>query len=853
MTLKHAEQTQLAVAANGNGTLTKDSVTTSHAIHKANSNLHPLGEKIFLDRYALKDGKKETVKVGDLVIVAVNLETGQREIGTVTTLNGKHVTVALRDGDSIERPLAQLDKPLETHPSEMLDRVAGGLAEVEVPEKQAEWQEKFRWLLDDWRFVPGGRILAAAGTEQNLTFYNCYVIPSPKDSRGGIMDTLTQMTEIMSRGGGVGINISSLRPHHAYVKGVNGRSSGAVSWGELYSFVTGLIEQGGSRRGALMLIMNVWHPDVLEFINSKRTMGRITNANISVGITDDFMAAVKADAEWSLIFPDTAYPDYDESWNGDLAAWQAAGKPVVSHKTVKARDIWNAIIESAWASAEPGVFFVERYNKMSNSWYFAPILCTNPCGEQGLPGWGVCNLGALNLARFVSNGEVDWPKLGRAVRYAVRFLDNVIDATPYFFEENARQQFGERRVGLGTMGLAEMLIRLKIRYGSPESVKFLDKLYAFIAAEAYLASADYAAEKGAFAQFEADKFLQSGFMQGMPAQVRAAIQEKGIRNVTLLTQAPTGTTGTMVNTSTGIEPFYFWSFQRKGRMGIHEERVGVYDEWLTQHPGQPLPPYFVTAMDLSPEEHVRVQAAIQRWVDSSISKTCNTPNSYTIEQTRQLYELMYELGCKGGTIYRDGSRDVQVLNLKEEDKKVSEKLAAPAQPEVKWRARPATLHGNTYRKNTPIGTAYITVNANGGGDREPFEVFINVGKAGSDVAADAEGLGRLISLILRMPSPLSPEQRVQDIVAQLRGIGSGRAQGFGKNRVMSLPDAVAQVLAEHAGFNPTDDSLPGLPDVDESAQLSFSLKGDFCPSCGSATLLHIEGCKKCHQCGYSEC
>lgn len=849
MTLKHTKKSHQSVAnsnghkINGAGRFVHETPTL------ASSALHALGEKIFLDRYALKDGKKETVKVGDTVIVAVNLETGQREIGTVTALNGKQVTIHLRDGETVERALEHIDKPLETHPSHMLDRVARGLAEIETPEKQTEWQEKFRWLLDDWRFVPGGRILTAAGTDQNLTFYNCYVIPSPKDSRGGIMDTLTQMTEIMSRGGGVGINISSLRPHHAYVKGVNGRSSGAVSWGELYSFVTGLIEQGGSRRGALMLIMNVWHPDVLEFINSKRKMGRITNANISVGITDDFIEAVKADGEWQLVFPDTGHSDYDETWNGDLAAWRAAGKPVVVHKTVKAREIWNTIIESAWASAEPGVFFVERYNKMSNSWYYAPILCTNPCGEQGLPGWGVCNLGALNLARFVSSGEVAWDKLGQAVRYAVRFLDNVIDATPYFFPENEKQQLGERRVGLGTMGLAEMMIRLKIRYGSPESVEFLDKLYRFIASQAYLASADHAAEKGVFPMFDTEKFLQSGFMQGMPAEVREAIREKGIRNVTLLTQAPTGTTGTMVNTSTGIEPFYFWSFNRKGRMGVHEERVGVYEEWLTQHPGESLPPYFVTAMDLQPEDHVRVQAAIQRWVDSSISKTCNTPNNYTVEQTRQLYELMYELGCKGGTIYRDGSRDVQVLNLKEEDKQPE--APKPKAPEIKWRARPATLHGNTYRKNTPIGTAYITVNANGGGDQQPFEVFINVGKAGSDVAADAEGLGRLISLILRMPSPLTPEQRVQDIVAQLRGIGSGRAQGFGKNRVMSLPDAVGQVLAEHSGFNATGE-LPGLPE-DEATQLNLPLKGDYCPSCGSATLLHVEGCKKCYECGYSEC
>jgi ribonucleoside-diphosphate reductase alpha chain len=746
--------------------------------------------------------------------------------------------------------LEHVDKPLETHPAQMLDRVAWGMAQVEAtPEKQEEWTGKFRWLLDEWKFVPGGRILTAAGTEQNLTYYNCYVIPSPEDSRGGIMNTLTQMTEIMSRGGGVGINLSSLRPHHAYVKGVNGRSSGSVSWGELYSFVTGLIEQGGSRRGALMLILNVWHPDVLEFINSKRKMGRITNANISVGITDDFMEAVKADADWDLVFPDTAYSDYDQTWDGNLAGWQAAGKPVVVHKTVRAREVWDTIIESAWASAEPGVFFVERYNKMSNSWYFAPILCTNPCGEQGLPAWGVCNLGALNLAKFVKDGHVDWDNLSRGVHYAVRFLDNVIDSTPYFFDENKQQQLSERRVGLGTMGLAEMLIRLNIRYGSAESVDFLGRLYQFIAAEAYLASADTAAEKGAFPQFDAEKFLQSGFMEGMSDNVRQTVREKGIRNVTLLTQAPTGTTGTMVNTSTGIEPFYFWKFNRTGRMGTHEERVGVYDEWVTTHPDKPLPEYFVTAMDLTPEEHVRVQAAIQRWVDSSISKTCNAPHNYSVEQTRELYELMYELGAKGGTIYRDGSRDTQVLSVKEETKPEP----APPAPEPQWRVRPATLHGNTYRKNTPIGTAYITINANGEGDHHPFEVFINVGKAGSDVAADAEGLGRLVSLILRMPSPLSPQERVQDIVAQLRGIGSGRAHGFGKNRVNSMPDAIAQVLAEHVGLNSTGD-LPGLPDEgDHHVQLQLNLKGDLCPGCGQATLIHIEGCKKCHECGYSEC
>ena len=820
---------------------------------QAKNMLNPLGRKIFLDRYALKDGKKETLAVGDTIIVVVNKETGQREIGTVEALTGDAVSIKLEDGTALEKSIESIDKPVETDPSQMMQRVARAMSGRESDKET--WAGNFKWLLEDWKFVPGGRILTGAGTEQNLTYYNCYVIPSPADSREGIMKTLTYMTEIMSRGGGVGINLSSLRPHHSYVRGVNGRSSGSVSWGALYSYVTGLIEQGGSRRGALMLILNIWHPDILDFITSKREMGKITNANISVGVTDDFMEAVKNDADWDLVFPDTAVPEYDEKWNGNLDDWKKEGFPVVKYKTMKARKIWDTIIESAWASAEPGVFFIDRYNKMSNSYYYSTITCTNPCGEQGLPSWGVCNLGALNLSRFVKDGKVNWDDLRKGVRYAVRFLDNVIDDTPYFFEENKKQQLSERRIGLGTMGLAEMMIRLKIRYAGKESDKFLDKLFKFIAVEAYLASSDYAAEKGVFPEFNADKYLKSGFMKGMPETVHNAIKEKGMRNVTLLTQAPTGTTGTMVGTSTGIEPYYFWEWERVGRMGSHIERVSVYEEWVKDHEGEKLPDYFVTAMDLSPEDHIRVQAAIQRWVDSSISKTSNTPNHYTVDQTRDLYQMMYDTGCKGGTIYRDGSRDEQVLNLKKESDAAAE---APAPVKIKSRVRPTVLNGTTYRKHTPIGTAYITVNSDKAHEDEPFEVFINVAKVGSDVAADAEGLGRLISLVLRMASPLSPVERVKNVIAQLKSIGSGRQRGFGKNRVMSLPDAVAQVLEEHIGKSQEDD-LPVLPDEEDeekNKQFAFSFsepQADICPICGNATFMFIEGCKKCHSCGHSEC
>jgi ribonucleoside-diphosphate reductase alpha chain len=870
-------------------------VRTSQGIAE-NNQLTELGQKIFLDRYALKDTTKRTLAPGDMVIVCVDAKTGQREIGAVTAMDetaaggAGRVTVELRDGSRIECLSEHVSKPIETDPEQMMERVARGVAAVEG-DRADEWYRNFRWLLNGWKFVPAGRILAAAGTDQQLTFYNCYVVPSPKDSRRGIVDTLSQMMEIMSRGGGVGINVSSLRPRHSYVKGVNGRSSGSVSWGALYSFVTGLIEQGGSRRGALMLILNCWHPDVLEFITSKREMGKITNANISVGITDKFMEAVHANADWDLVFPDTSDPDYGQMWDGNLEKWLASGKRVVVHKTVKARAIWDSIIESAWASAEPGVFFIERANKMSNSWYYDAgyLGCTNPCGEQPLPGFGVCNLGAVNLSKFVSGGDVAWEELGQAVRYAVRFLDDVIDATPYFFDENYAQQKAERRVGLNTMGLAEMLIRLGIRYGSEESVQFIDRLYRFISSEAYRASTEIAAEKGPFPMFDAEKFLESGYMQEMPEDVREEVREKGVRNVTLLTQAPNGTIGTMVGTSTGIEPFYFWSYLRKSRLGKHEERVKVIEEWQQAHAGEPVPGYFVTAMDLAPEEHVKVQAAIQRWVDSSISKTCNLPASYSVEQTREIYELLYRLGCKGGTIYRDGSRDVQVLNLKEEDKKLgavtgaavvataesqvcavesgrevetssSELVGSDAGRQPKVRPRPYKRRGYTVSKATPSGTAHITMNEDEEG--HPFEVFLEIGKAGSDIKAMAEAMGRLMSLILRMASPVSPLERVREIVKQITGIGGARSYGFGKRRVLSLPDAVGQALAENylnvsygneQGGQGAEMGVDFHPEADEASPAPPLTSVDLCPSCGDSAFVRVEGCQTCYACGYSEC
>jgi ribonucleoside-diphosphate reductase alpha chain len=869
--------------------------------------LDGLSEKIFLDRYALKNADTSQAKVGDTVLVLTKDDPKfpAKEVGEIVSRQGKIVTVKTRSGEMVESTVEKLTLNIEKTPEELWNRLAKAMASVETtPEKKKEWTDKFRYILEDWKLVPGGRIAAGADASDELTLFNCYVIPSPKDSRGGIMTTLSEMTEIMSRGGGVGINLSSLRPRRSVVKGVNGSSSGAVSWGGLFSYTTGLIEQGGSRRGALMLMINDWHPDLVDFITVKSTMGQITNANLSVCVSNGFMKAVKEDLDWELVFPDTTDPEYNEKWDGNLDAWKKLGKAVKPYRTVKAREVWHTIIESAWKSAEPGVVFMEYYNQMSNSWYFNPIICTNPCGEQGLPAWGVCNLSAVNLSKFydAEKHDVDWEDLGKVVRYSTRFLDNVIDKTPYHFEENQLNQQGERRVGLGSMGLAELMIKLKIRYGSKESLEFLDKIYGFMAREAYLASAEIAGEKGSFTHFVEDKFLQSGFMKKMTStfpEVGAAIKKNGMRNVTVITQAPTGSTGTMVGTSTGIEPYFAFEYFRQSRLGFDKQYVPIAQEWKDKNPNQELPDYFVTSMSLSAEDHIRAQAAIQTWVDSSISKTANCPADFSVEDTKKLYELAFDLGCKGVTIYRDGSRDVQVLSTeKKEDKKEEAPAAieAPAVVEVEapaaeaqafaslsnnlavnvdakteqvfdkqYKRRPQILRGATYKANTPFGMAYITINDMNG---SPSEIFLNVGKAGSDVFAMSEALGRVCSLFLRYGDH---GDKVKLLVKHLKGIGGSGAIGFGNNRVESIADAVAKALEQHDEImNDRDDAQDYVTATSEvvdapvaAASASNSHGGhssptavmskDLCPSCGSASLVNSEGCKNCVNCGYSRC
>ncbi len=797
---------------------------------------------------------------------------------------------------------------VEQTPEEMWRRVAAAVSQMEKKSERGYWEDKFYDAMADFVLVPGGRILSGAGTGYKVTFYNCFVIPSPHDSRGGILKTLSQMVEIMSRGGGVGINLSSLRPRGTRVQKVNGFSSGPCNWAELFSVATkDIIQQGGSRRGALMLMLWDWHPDIEEFITVKQDLARINGANLSVCVSDAFMDAVKADADWPLTFPDTKDPDYDAKWDGYMPNWIALGKKPIVHKVVKAKALWDLIANAAWKSAEPGVVFMERYNKWFNNSYFEYINCVNPCGEEGLPNWGVCNLTSINLAALVNErGEMDYKRLSEVAKVGVRFQDDIIDADTYVFDQIKEVQLhGERRIGLGTMGLGDALIKMRLRYGSEESLTVIDKIYRIIRDAAYESSIDLAKEKGAFPKINKTKHLEGYFIKKLPESLRKKMKRYGVRNSVILQQAPTGSTSLMAGVSSGIEPVYEFEFIRRDRLGEHILRHPLYEAWYQtfkiekgrEPTREDRPEYFVSANDLTPEDHVRVQAAIQQYVDASISKTVNAPKTHTVEDVKRLYTLAYELGCKGIAYMREGSRegvlvrkesaDAKAMADKEEVKHVASPMAAEVKP------RPAVVHGSTYQVETPMGQAYITINTNGG--EQPLEVFVNVGKAGSDVTAMAEALGRLISLVLRVASPIPPIERAHRVASELIGIGGARSLGFGENRVRSLPDAVAKVIDRHFGFfakhrvdapiasteiaknghaiteanggngHMKAPAVGGAPNV-EPAEKPMTVPAtqmllterrmvtvDLCPSCGEGSLVFEESCKKCYSCGYSEC
>ncbi|MEN9407612.1 MAG: hypothetical protein RLZZ455_828 [Candidatus Parcubacteria bacterium] len=806
--------------------------------------MNDLQKKVFLDRYALKD----------------------------------------KDGQLLEHT-----------PEEMWKRVSGGIAKNEKAKDQKKWEKEFYRVMEEFKFVPGGRILSGAGTDYQVTYFNCFVIPSPKDSREGILDSLKQLVEIQSRSGGVGLNLSSLRPRGARVQKVNGTSSGPVTWAGLFSYAThDVVQQGGTRRGATMLMLWDWHPDVEEFITVKQDLSKINGANLSVCISDKFMEAVKADDDWNLMYPDITDPEYDAKWDGEIDRWIALGKKVTIYKTVKARELWDLICKAAWQSAEPGLHFLDRSNKRSNTHYFERLIATNPCGEQPLGAWAVCNLGAMNLAAYVKGADLandkagvfDFASFSKDVKVAMRLLDNVIDQTYYFFKENEKCAKDIRRTGLGIMGLGDALIKMKVKYGSDESLPILNKIFQTLRDSAYESSVEIAKEKGAFPKFKKKEYLNGYHIKHLPKSIRDGIAKYGIRNAVLLTIAPTGTTSLVSGVTSGIEPVYEFSFKRIWRGGEDIMYHQLYDEWRKAHPGEERPEYFVGANDLTPLEHVRVQAVAQEFIDSSISKTVNAPNAHTIDDVKTLYMAAYDYGLKGVTYMRDGSRQgvLERVEEKKEEVKIEEQSVQPALPMISVLPRPAKIEGATYQLETPMGKTYITINHTD--DKQPFEVFITIGKTGSDVSAMADALGRMISLNLRLNGMLPPIERIRQVVAQLSGIGGARSIGFGQNRVRSFPDAIARVLAQHFGFAVNGKVVDKKIEQEVLAQPPMSANGvvseqtagavgeeaaatqlpltvsapsphtnlfDICPECGTASFAYEEGCKKCYSCGYSEC
>ncbi|WP_257475093.1 vitamin B12-dependent ribonucleotide reductase [Bacillus sp. MCCB 382] len=742
-----------------------------------NKSFSGVSRLIMLDRYTFKDTEKKTLKPGDFVVLTVKTDPKfpARGYGELVSLDWANRTATvkldesfvgvLEDADEIAtgvvtRPIDVVDKPLEIYYEQIAKRNAKGLAAVETDEEARKQAfDDFYEVLVSLDFVPGGRVIYGAGSDTDVTYFNCYVMPYPQDSREGIADHRAKVMEIMSRGGGVGTNGSSLRPKNALAKGVNGKSSGAVSWLDDIAKLTHLVEQGGSRRGAQMIMLADWHPDVIEFIISKMQNPRIlrkiiettkddeirrlakdklkfeplseverkiyefiqdehheetpvrkealrlladggrysvnnpeflTGANISVAITREFMEAVEADADYELRFPDTDnYSEYDkalydDSWHeyGDVREWEALGFAVKTYRTIKAKELWNLINLCATYSAEPGIFFIDNANDATNAVsYGQKVVATNPCGEQPLAPYSVCNLAAVNLANMKKRNaagkwEVDYDRLKRTVEVGVRLMDNVITATPYFMEENTKQALGERRLGMGVMGLADLLIYCEEEYGSESGNQLVDHVFEVMATSAYRKSVELAKEKGPFPFLESledghERYINSGYMRKMPEDIRQGVLKHGIRNSHLLTVAPTGSTGSMVGVATGLEPYFSFKYYRSGRLGkFMEVNADIVQEYLAEHPDADpnnLPDYFVSTMALSPEAHVDVQCIIQRWIDSSLSKTVNAPRGYSVEQVEAVYERLYRGGAKGGTVYVDGSRDAQVLSLTAED------------------------------------------------------------------------------------------------------------------------------------------------------------------------------------------
>jgi len=775
-------------------------------------------------------------------------------------------------------------QPIETV-EVVFRRVASHIAAAEnhLNGNRQEAESVFFDLMTEMRFLPNSPTFTGAATPLSQ-LAACFVLPISDDmgrSEDGIFETLRDMALIQQTGGGTGFSFSNLRPKGARVNSSGGEATGPVGFMQVYDTASEIISQGGARRGANMAVLRVDHPDIRRFIHCKRNEYDITNFNISIAVGDDFMTAVAEGRSIDLVSPH------------DGEVWE----------TVDARELFDEIVEAAHGNGEPGLLFLDTANADNPTPHLGQYEATNPCGEQFLLPYENCCLGSLNLAWHVlrteaddgtSARQVDWEALARTVRQAVRFLDDVVDANGYVpaVPELKEAAHRTRRIGLGISGLGDVLYKLRVRYGSEEARDLAGQLMAFIRYHAMLTSVELARERGPFPAIEGSIYDPSDVRWKPPRPVEPFADEErwgrppldwnalvadigryGIRNAAQTTIAPTGTRSTIAGIEAyGCEPVFALAYVRNmndngknvelkytsplfkealEEAGLDAETQDCIIEQVAlsgscqdvEEVPDEIRDVFVVAKDVAAEEHVRMQAALQAFVDASISKTINFPADATPDEVADAFKLAWNLGCKGLTVYVTGSRDKVVLETKETKQARQRSQASAMSTDV--RPRPHSLTGKTYRAQTPLGTAYTTVNVNG--DGEPFEVFLNVGKAGSDTASVAEAIGRLISLVLRLPSPLSSKRRLNQVVRQLRGIGSGRSLGFGRDRVQSLPDGVAQVLAEHIGLAEPDESRRG------SEQLRLFPEGDLCPECGQASLVFEEGCRHCYNCGYSEC
>ena len=734
--------------------------------------------------------------------------------------------------------------PIDETVEDTWRRIARDLARVE---KEPEvWEEKFYAALEGFKYLPAGRITAGAGTARAVTLFNCFVMGTVPDSMSGIFEMLKEAALTMQQGGGIGYDFSTIRPKGADVHGVAADASGPLSFMDVWDAMCRTIMSAGSRRGAMMATMRCDHPDIEDFIAAKSDPARLRMFNMSVLVTDDFMDAVKADKSWDLVFGDTVY------------------------HTVEARDLWNRIMQATYDYAEPGVIFIDRINQANNLSYCETIAATNPCGEQPLPPYGACLLGSVNLSRLVSNAfeedaALDEKALDDLVAVAVRMMDNVVDASKFPLEAQAQEAQAKRRIGLGVTGLADALLMVGLRYGSDEAARRTEQWLRAIARAAYLASVQLAKEKGAFPLFDAEAYLASGTMQAMDDDVRAAVREHGIRNALLTSIAPTGTISLYAgNVSSGIEPVFAYAYTRKvlQKDGSRtEEEVVDYavQMWREKFGGKELPDYFVNAQTLAPLDHVKMQAAAQKWVDSSISKTINCPEDISFEAFKEVYMEAWDTGCKGCTTYRPNDVTGSVLSVSEE-KPADE---APAQvtvdgdgAEVVYMSepldRPQELDGATYKLKWPDSehAIYITVNdLVVAGHRRPFEVFIN--SKNMEHFAWTVALTRMISAVFRRGGDVS------FVVEELKAVFDPRGGAWMQGKyVPSILAAIGGVIEKHmiaTGFLAGEGmGLKEDPKADVVA-LNQKPKGQACSSCGSYELRMVEGCMTCASCGYSKC